>query len=103
MQEDYLYNNQIIPWFKTKAFKITVLVLAILAVVSVVLFSEQIGDLLELFGLKAATESRHILIDGVGNVDDPSHFEFLDGNYSITPDNSIILDNTNRLILNPDS
>jgi len=103
MQEDDLYNNQIIPWFKTKAFKITVLVLAILAVASVALFSEQIGDLLEFLGINAATEARHILIDGVGNTTDPSHFEFFDGSHSVTPNNSIILDTNNRLILNPDS
>ena len=103
MQEDYLYNDQTTPWFKSKTFKIIVLLLAILAIVSVVLFSEQIGDLLELFGLKAATESRYILIDGVGNADDPNHFPFLENGYTMEPANSIILDADNRLILNPDS
>jgi len=97
MQNDYLFNQQTTTWFRTKTFKLVLTILAILAIAAVVLFSEQIGDLLELWGLKAATESRTIVIDGLGEGDNHSFFE---GSYSVDPTDSIIIDENNRLILN---
>lgn len=100
MQKNYLFDDQITPWFKTKTFKIIVLILAILSIVTVVLFSEQIGDLLELFGLRAATEARVILIDGVGSGAD-GHTSFFDPGFTVDPPDSFMIDANNRLILNP--
>lgn len=86
------------PWYKTKPFKIGMVVISITAVIAVVLFSKQIGELLNLFGTKAATEERSIVIDGVGLGDDTHFFE---GGYTIDPSDSFRIDpNTNRLMLN---
>lgn len=42
-------------WFKTRAFKIILIVAAVVAVVFVVMFSEQIGNLLDRDASKAGT------------------------------------------------
>lgn len=88
-------------WFKSKAFRVGALILAIAAVVLVVLFSRQIGDLLELFGLKAARETQTITIDGTGL---PDRFHFMvDMDIDKTDTNAFALDpdKNNSLILNP--
>ncbi len=99
MKKNYLFDEQIIPWFKTKTFKIIVLVLAILSIASVVLFSNQVGNLLELFGIKAGFNQKTILVDGVGSGAE-GHSSFFEGIYSVEPTDSLTIDNTNRLILN---
>lgn len=100
MQKNSLFDEQVIPWFKTKTFKVFVLVLAILSIATVVLFSEQIGNVLELLGIKAATESREILIDGVGG-SELGHSSFLELGHTLEPADSFVIDNDNRLVLNP--
>lgn len=99
MQKNYLFDEQTTPWFKTKTFKVIVLILAILSIASIVLFSEEIGNLLELFGLKAATETRTVLIDGEGII--PGSTMFLDGATLTPPDSFKVDDTTKRLMLNP--
>ena len=98
MQENYSLDNTITFWYRTKAFKLGMLVLAILTITALVLFSDQIGDLLELFGLKAAPESKEILIDAVGGAE-PGHFMFFEGDYSVDTTDSFKVEG-NRLMLN---
>jgi len=102
MQKNYSLDNSldnpIIPWYRTKTFKVGILVLTILAITSLVLFSNQIGDLLELFGLKAAQETKEIFIDATGG-SEPGHSMFFEGNYSIDPIDSFKVED-NRLMLN---
>ncbi len=98
MQKNYSLDNTVTPWYRTKAFKLGMLILAILAITALVLFSDQIGDLLELFGLRAAQESKEILIDVTGG-SEPGHFMFFEGNYSVDPTDSFKIEG-NRLMLN---
>lgn len=100
MQKNSLFDEQVIPWFKTKTFKVFVLVLAILSIATVVLFSEQIGNVLDFLGIRAATESREILIDGVGS-GESNHSSFLEGVYTLDPSDSFTIDDDKRLVLNP--
>ena len=100
MQKPSLFNDTITPWFKTKTFKIVVLVLAILSITTVVLFSEQIGNVLDFLGIRAATESREILIDGTGG-EELGHSSFLEPGYILDPADSFVIDDDGRLVLNP--
>ena len=100
MQKSSLFNDTITPWFKTKTFKLFVLVLAILSITTIVLFSEQIGNVLELFGIKAADDSRELLIDGTGG-DELWHSSFLEGSPTMEPIDSFAIDENDRLVLNP--
>lgn len=96
MQQDFLEisNDTTTPWFKTKAFKIGVVVLAIVAVIAIVLFSTQIGELLELFGLKAAPEARSIILDGIDGIGE-GHTFFFEPVWNVDPsgDSLGIIDN----------
>ena len=98
MQKNYSLDNPITPWYRTKAFKIGMLVLAILAITSLVLFSDQIGDLLELFGLRAAQETKEILIDATGG-SEPGHSMFFEDGHFVDPTDSFKVEG-NRLMLN---
>lgn len=82
-------------WFQTPAFRIGIGVLAVIAVVLVVLFSEQIARLFDLFISKAA-EARVMVITG-----DPAAGEFALGSGS-SPDDSVFFDTTDgKLKLKP--
>lgn len=87
MQQDLLEisNNTTTPWFKTKAFKIGVVILAIIAVIAVVLFSAQIGELLEFFGLRAAPEAKSIILDGIDAGIGNGHAYFFENGYITDP------------------
>ena len=97
-------QKTVTPWFKAKWFKITLTVLGVMAVVLVVLFSQQIGNLLKFFGSKAAVQTSTFVLDGNN---------FLNNGYSAErynsvsntwePDNSAVIvePGTNRLIVNP--
>ena len=101
MQKPSLFNDTITPWFKTKTFKLFVLVLAILSITTIVLFSEQIGNVLELLGIKATDDTRELLIDGVGGTGEAGHTSFLEGPPIMEPPESFTIDENNRLVLNP--
>lgn len=101
MQQDLLEisNNTTTPWFKTKAFKIGAVVLAVIAVIAVVLFSQQIGELLELFGLRAAPESKSIILDGVNVGIGNGHAYFFEDGYNVDPGSSFKVSD-GKLMLN---
>jgi hypothetical protein len=84
-------------WWRSRAFRVGLAVFVALAVLAVVLFNQQIGDLLKSFGIKAATE---ITLDG--NAQSASYF--LNGSTS-TPysDSFMVNQTTHRLMLNPDA
>lgn len=48
-----ILNNQPKYWFRTKWFRITLIVVGAVVVLALVVFSEQIGQLLDLFGSRA--------------------------------------------------
>jgi len=72
-------------WFQTPAFRIGLGILAAVAIVAVVLFSEQIGQLLDLFSSKAA-EVRMLVLSG-----EPTEGE-LSLSQGTSPDGSVFFD-----------
>ena len=81
-----------------------------MAVVLVVLFSQQIGDLLKFFGSKAALQTSNFVLEGV-NATAPNYFlatgyhaDIWDSvNGTWLSDNDIVtVDALNRLIINPE-
>jgi hypothetical protein len=79
-------------WFKTKLFRAGLISVGAIAVVLVVLFSQQIGQLLNLFGTKASTEESVTL----------NSTTFFSNGYTTNPTDSFRIDTaTNRLMLNP--
>ncbi|OGB74067.1 hypothetical protein A2V68_02450 [candidate division Kazan bacterium RBG_13_50_9] len=102
MQDSFIPESNRTWWFRSRAFRIGAVVLAVVAVVLVVLFSRQIGGLLELWGLKAAPEGRTITIDGTVEGTDPYHAHFWHGGYEVYPTDSFVVDpESGRLMLNP--
>jgi len=87
-------NKTNTPWFKSRVFRIVVIFIAATAVIAVVLFGKQIGDLLELWGLKAAPTTQTITLPVAGQT------WFTSGNYTVTPPKSLTIVN-NELRLNP--
>jgi len=99
MEISYLdsLNKTNTPWFKSRVFRIVTIFIAVSAVVAVVLFSKQIGTLLELWGLKAAPTTKHITLPAEGQT------WFSSGNYTVEPPNSLKIgniDNREVLMLN---
>lgn len=96
MEISYLdsLNKTNAPWFKSRVFRIAAIFIAVSAVIAVVLFSQQIGTLLELWGLKAAPTTKTITLPIAGQT------WFSSGNYTVTPQNSLTIVN-NELRLNP--
>jgi len=82
-------------WWRSRAFRIGLAVFVALMVIAVVLFNQQIGNLLKSFGIKAATE-RTITLNGetTGNT------YFLDGDYYTTPASSFKVE-SGKLMLDP--
>jgi len=70
------YSTLSHPWFKTKWFKIILTALGVVAVVLVVLFNQQIGDLLRFFGSKAALEIQTLTLGGTTDINNSDHFLF---------------------------
>ena len=98
MQNDYLDSpTGSTPWYRTRAFRIGLSAVVGLAVIALVLFSRQLGELLNLGGSKAAIESQVITIDGVG---DGTAEHFFHTGFSIDPANSLKIEG-NRLTINP--
>lgn len=52
------------PWFKSRMFKGVLIAIGVIAVLSIVLFNQQIGNLLRFFGSKAALDTDTITLDG---------------------------------------
>lgn len=67
------------PWYRTRKGRVVLGIAAIVAVVLVVLFSDQIGELLNLIGSKAALESGSA---GLQGTDPASSSYFLGDGYS---------------------
>lgn len=57
------------PWFKTKIFRAGLISAGVIVVLLLVLFSHQLGQLLNLFGTKAST-NQSVILDGT-NFQDP--------------------------------
>jgi len=93
------------PWYKSQTMKAYLLVLGIIGVILIVLFSKQIGDLLSWLASRAAVEVKEITLTFdqasfptsgyTAQKYDPGSDTWIDDN------NSVTVDNTNRLILNP--
>ena len=82
-------------WWRSRAFRISLAVFVALAVLAVVLFNQQIGNLLKSFGIKAATE---ITLDGTGQ---NSESYFFHEGYTATPYSDSFKIENDRLMLNP--
>ena len=91
-------------WFKTKWFKIVLTALGIVAVVLVVLFSQQIGDLLKFFGSKAALQTSNFVLAGNNFLSNGYQAEIWDAtnNTWVGNQNIVTVDPLNRLIINPE-
>lgn len=76
-------QTNLTTWSRNKIIRTGLIVLAVIAVVVLVLFSEQIGQLLEFFGIRAAipqqTGSITLIESSEGAV--PSYTPFNTGNY----------------------
>ena len=98
-------NNGQLPWYKSQTMKAYLVVIGIIGVILIVLFSEQIGNLLNWLASQAAIESHTIDLTFDQNTFANSGYtaerlETISGNW--VPDNSAFtIDNTNRLILHP--
>lgn len=96
------------PWFRAKWFKGTLTALVIIAVILVVLFNRQIGDLLNLFGSRAALETKNFVLDGtnlqdgyfLGNGYTADSWDPATGNWT-SNNNAVQIDSQNRLIIAP--
>ena len=97
------------PWYRTGIFRIVLGVLAVIAIVGIVMFSEQIGDLLSLLGLKAAPVTGSASLQGNNNTAadyflgagfTASEFDPATGTW--IPDNNTVKvdDATDRLMIN---
>lgn len=110
-----VYNSNLgvqesaVAWFKARWFKITLTAVAIVAVILVVLFSQQIGNLLKFFGSRAANEAGTAGLQGANNT--AADYFLADGfsasRYNATTgtwdaDNNAVKvdDATNRLMIN---
>ncbi|MFA5270280.1 MAG: hypothetical protein WC400_01560 [Patescibacteria group bacterium] len=101
--------NPVVPkvyWWKSRAFRISLAIFVGLAVIAVVLFNQQIGDLLRSFGTKAGVD-KVLTLDGyLDHADDSSHYFFDssgvgDGYFSTPINDSFRVDDNHRLMLNP--
>jgi hypothetical protein len=97
-----LYNPVVtkVYWWRSRAFRIGLAIFVAIAVLVVVLFNQQIGNLLRSFGTKAAN---NITLTGS---DPSSESYFFSAGYSATPysDSFKITSDVNgnyRLMLNP--
>lgn len=78
-------------WFQTKTFKIVLTVVGAVVVIALVVFSEQIGQLLDLFGSKAGISQETVPLNSTN---------FMTGS-TMEPANSFRTDaTTGRLMLN---
>lgn len=93
------------PWYKSQTMKAYLLVLGIIGVILIVLFSRQIGDLLSWLASRAAVEVKDITLTFDQGSFPASGYsaERWDAasNSWVADNNSVTVDNTNRLILNP--
>ena len=85
-----MVSKTTVPWLKTKIARVSFITLGAIAVVLIVLFSAQIGQLLNLFGTKASTNQSVILDQDT----------FLDPGHVMTPADSFKVE-AGRLMLNP--
>lgn len=101
------HPNLVTPtlWFKTKWFKILLTALGVIGVVLIVLFNQQIGDLLSWLASRAAVEVKDITLtfDQAGFPTSGYSAERWDpgSNTWVNDIDSVTVDNTNKLILNP--
>jgi len=79
-------TNKKTPWHKTKAFKIGSIILGAIVIALIVLFNQQIGELLNSLMLKAAKQLKSITLS----------------NFMVPPDSGLIFEN-GKLKLNPPS
>jgi len=94
-----LYNPTVVPkvyWWRSRAFRISLAIFVALAVLAVVLFNQQLGSLLRLFGSKASGISTITL---TATTDTTTGF--LNYGYSATPSNSSFQIKDGQLMLNP--
>lgn len=88
-----ILNNQKY-FFQTRAFRIGITIVGVIIVLGLVVFSKQIGQLLDLFGSRASTEDT-IMLNG-----NSGQNNFLAPGYTATPDECFkIVDG--KLRLNP--
>lgn len=102
------------PWFRAKWFKVTLTALGVIAVILVVLFNRQISDLLNLFGTRAALETKNFVLDGTNLQDgyflgvgdneiagyDAAIWDPLSNTWT-SNNNAVQIDNQNRLVITP--
>ncbi len=86
-------------WSGNKIVRVVLVILAVIAVIALVLFSNQIGKLLEFFGIKAAIVQETGKITLIENIENavPAFTPFNTGNYTelnttFATDGSIILE-----------
>lgn len=97
MLEQYFDQPQAkVYWWRSRAFRTGLAIFVALSVIAIVLFNQQIGNLLKSFGIKAATERTLILN---GDSSNPETY-FLDGDYYTTPVGSFYVQN-GKLMLKP--
>ena len=96
-----LYNPTVpkVYWWRSRAFRISLAIFVGLAVIAVVLFNQQIGNLLKSFGSKAANEQTITLTGGVPASADEHNF--FDGDDYATPFTDSFKLEDGKLMLEP--
>lgn len=88
-----ILNNQKY-FFQTRAFRIGITIVGVIVVLGLVVFSKQIGQLLDLFGSRASTEAP-LMLNG-----NPGENNFLAPGYTAEPDQCFRIAD-GKLRLNP--
>jgi hypothetical protein len=96
-----LYNPTVpkVYWWRSRAFRVSLAIFVGLAVIAVVLFNQQIGNLLRSFGSKAS-EAHHIILTG-GTPASADERNFLDTGFYTTPFTDSFKVENGKLMLDP--
>ncbi|MFH0912472.1 MAG: hypothetical protein V1807_02335 [Patescibacteria group bacterium] len=99
----YRYLSNLSGGAKTQPVKIILIAIGVVAVILIVLFNRQIGELLNLFGSRAALETGNIVLDSnnfLSSGYEASIYDPVNGTW--TPNNTAVgVNPENRLVIIP--